>query len=434
MITDTDRPPGRAQPPAAPARRAVVTGIGALAPTGVGTDPVWAAALEGAGVIGPLSRYDPAGTPLRLAGQIDGFDPSRHLPGGIVAQTDRFTQLALAASDMALEDASLDPADLPPYAFGVVTASCAGGVEFGQREIQRLWSRGPSYVGPYQSIAWFYAATTGQISIRHGLRGPSGVLVTDEAGGLDAVAYAAREIGRGAAAMLAGGAEAPLSPFSMACQYGHGLLSRATDPAHAYLPLTGAACGFVPAEGGAMVVLEEESAALARGAAPRAEVLGHAQTFTGALRFDDRGAQGLAAAARMALAEAGRAPGDVDVVFADALGTPDADLAEAEALRLLFGPALGSVPVTAPKAGLGRAYSGAAALDIALAVLSLEHGTVPPTPYARTALPGLDLVTGRARDLHPRTALLLARGLSGGNSALVLGRTATPRTTNGRNP
>ncbi|MFE0173499.1 beta-ketoacyl synthase N-terminal-like domain-containing protein [Streptomyces sp. NPDC059002] len=405
-------------------RRTVITGVGAIAPTGIGIDLVWKAAREGLCVIGPLTRYDPRGTPLALAGEIKGFEPLHHLEGRIVAQTDRFTHLALAASDMALRDAGLSPGELPPYAFGVVTASCAGGVEFGQQEIQRLWSKGPRHVGPYQSIAWFYAASTGQISLRHGLKGPSGVLVTDEAGGLDAVAYARREIGRGAAAMLAGGAEAPLSPFSMACQFGHGLLSAERRPGRGYLPFTAQAPGFVPAEGGAMLVVEEAGAAAARGAEPQAEVLGHGTTFTGARRFD-RSADGLAAAARIALAEAGLGPREVDVVFADALGVPEADAAEVAALRSVFGSRLPAVPVTAPKSGTGRAYSGAAALDVAVAVHCLRHGVIPPTPRVGAtdpALHDLNLVTGRARTVPVRTALLLARGLAGNNSALVLGR------------
>lgn len=406
------------------ARRPVITGVGALAPTGIGADIVGKAAREGLSGIGSLTRYPAEGTPLSLAGEIPDFDPLQHLEGPVVAQTDRFTQLALVASDMALEDAGLTPADTAPYSFGVVTASCAGGVEFGQKEIERLWSRGPSHVGPYQSIAWFYAASTGQISIRHGLKGPSAVLVTDEAGGLDALGCAGREIARGAAAMLAGGAEAPLSPFSMACQFGHGLLSGARDPERAYLPFTRAASGFVPAEGGAMLVVEEERAARARGAVPRAVVLGHGSAFSGMLRFD-RSAEALAAAARTALAEARLSPAAVDVVFADALGVPEADAAEVRALRLLFGARRAEeVPVTAPKTGTGRAYSGAGALDVALAVLCLEQGLVPPAPHldgAEPALP-LNLVTGRARPLRPRTALLLARGLSGSCSALVLQR------------
>lgn len=403
--------------------RAVITGLGALAPTGVGAEPVWRAALQGTRAIGPLTRYCPDHTPLALAGEIPHFDPLDHLERRIVTQTDRFTHIALTAADQALRDAALDPSGLPPYAFGVVTASGAGGVEFGQRELQALWGRGPGHVGPYQSIAWFYAACTGQISIRHGLKGPGGVLVTDEAGGLDAIGHARRELARGARAMLAGGAEAPLSPFSMACQYGHGLLSRSTDPRRGYLPLTTAAAGFVPAEGGAMVVIEEEGEARERGAVPRARILGHAATFTGSLRFA-LSTEGLVRAVREALAEAERTPQQVDVVFADALGVPEADAAEVRALQQVFGRPSSAPPVTAPKAGLGRAYAGAAALDVVTAVLSLERGVVPPTPLASPPLPGVDLVTGQPRASRPRTALLLARGLSGSNSALVLERVA----------
>lgn len=404
-----------------PGHRAVITGLGALAPTGVGAEAVWQAALRNTRAIGPLTRYPPEGTPLALAGELPDFDPLDHLERRIVTQTDRFTHIALAAADLALRDARLDPSELPPYSFGVVTASGAGGVEFGQRELQALWGQGPGHVGPYQSIAWFYAACTGQVSIRHGLKGPGGVLVTDEAGGLDAIGHARRELARGARAMLAGGAEAPLSPFSMACQYGHGLFSRSSDPKRGYLPLSPVASGFVPAEGGAMVLVEEERAARDRGAVPRARILGHAATFTGALRFA-RSTEGLVRAAREALAEAERTPEQVDVVFADALGVPEADAAEVRALHQVFGRSSAVPPVTAPKAGLGRAYAGAAALDVVTAVRGLQRGLIPPTPLAAEPLPGLDLVVGRPRASRPRTALLLARGLSGGNAALVLER------------
>ncbi|MFI6813001.1 beta-ketoacyl synthase N-terminal-like domain-containing protein [Nonomuraea sp. NPDC050328] len=403
------------------ARTAVITGLGVLAPTGLGAEAYWAATSAGQCAIGPITHYDAGAYPLTVGGQLPGFDVGAHVERRWVVQTDRFTHIALAAAQLALDDAALDPARLPPYGMGVVTASCAGGVDFGQREIQGLWTEGPGAVGPYQSIAWFYAASTGQISIRHGLKGPCGVLVTDEAGGLDALAHAAREIGRGRAAMLAGGAEAPYAPFSLACQYGHGLLSGQRDPSRAYLPFSASAGGFVPAEGGAMLVVEEASAARERGATPRAVIAGHASTFTGAFR-PGPSAEGLARAAALALAEAGRSAADVDVVFADALGTPEADRAEAEALRILFGPRAAAVPVAAPKAGTGRAYAGSAALDTACAVLSMEQGLIPPVPNLTDPAHDLDLVRGTARRADLKTVLILARGLYGGNSALVLTR------------
>ncbi|NEA63742.1 beta-ketoacyl synthase N-terminal-like domain-containing protein [Streptomyces sp. SID12488] len=400
-------------------RRTALTGIGVIAPSGVGADTFWRSALDGRGVLGRLSRYPSDGYPLTVVGEVRDYDPASVIDSRVTVQTDRFTQFALAAADLALEQADLRPDTLPLYSFGAVTASAAGGVEFGQREIERLWSRGPGHVGPYQSIAWFYAASTGQLSIRHGLKGPCGVLVADESGGLDAIAHAARDIRYGATAMLVGGAEAPFAPFSMACQYGHGMLSESQDADHAYLPFGTGARGFTPAEGGAMLVLEEAEAARARGAEPWAHIAGHAGTHTGPLRHE-QSAEGLAKAILGALDEAECAPHDIGVVFADGLGVPAADRAEVKALQDVFGPGLGSVPVTVPKSGFGRAYAGAAAIDVALAALTLRHGLIPPTPYVTSTPYDIDLVTGAPRPTGARAALVLARGIAGGNSALVL--------------
>jgi minimal PKS chain-length factor (CLF/KS beta) len=153
----------------------------------------------------------------------------------------------------------------------------------------------------------------------------------------------------------------------------------------------------------------------------RAEVAGHAATFTGTRDWADS-REGLARAAKAALAEAGCAPEEVDVVFADALGVPAADQAEALAISDALGRRAASVPVTAPKTGFGRAYAAAAALDAAAAVLALEHGVVPPTPNVAEVRHDLDVVTGEARSAPLRTALVLGRGLMGCNAALVLRR------------
>ncbi|MGW4114680.1 beta-ketoacyl synthase N-terminal-like domain-containing protein [Actinosynnema sp. NPDC004786] len=398
---------------------AVVTGLGVIAPSGVGVESFWPAVRAGRVSLGAVRRYEPNPYPVTVVGEVVGFEAEGRVDPRVAVQTDRFTHFALAAADLALRDAGLDPAAVPPFGFGVVTAGYAGGVEFGQREIERLWRGGPDHVGPYQSIAWFYAAAAGQVSIGNGLRGPSSVVVADESGGLDAFAVAAGELRRGAAAMLVGGAEAPFCPYSMCCQLGLDVLSTVDDPATAYLPFTAHAAGFAPAEGGAMLVVEAERAASDRGAAARAVVAGCGATYTGT-GCPDSSAEGLLRAAEDALAEAGLTAGDVDVVFLDAVADPRADAAEALALRLLLGDRADRVPVTAPKAGYGRCYSGAAVLDVATAVLAVEHGVVPPTPGVRDCRFDLDLVTGTAREADLRTALVLSRGRHGGNSALVL--------------
>jgi minimal PKS chain-length factor (CLF/KS beta) len=402
-------------------RRAVVTGIGVVAPNGVGTEAFWKAVQQGGLVLGPVTREGCADLPLKVAGEVDGFDPAATVEERFLVQTDRFSHFAMAAAELALEEAHLSTDPNSPFAIGVVTAAGSGGGEFGQRELQQLWGKGPQFVGPYQSIAWFYAASTGQISIRGGFQGPCGVLANDEAGGLDVFAHARRTIRRGTDAVVAGATEAPLAPYSVVCQLGYRELSLATDPQRAYLPFTAEACGYSPAEGGAMFVVEEEGAARRRGAQVRAVVAGHASTFTGTNGWQ-RSREGLARAAAGALEEAECAPEDVDVVFADALGVPEADQAEALAIADALGPRAATVPVTAPKAGFGRAYSAASALDAAAAVLALEHGVVPPTPNVAEVRHDLDVVTGEARTGPLRTALVLSRGLMGCNSALVLRR------------
>jgi minimal PKS chain-length factor (CLF/KS beta) len=400
-------------------RRAVVTGLGVVAPNGVGSELFWKAVQQGVSVLGPVTREGCGELPLKVAGEVRGFDPAGLIEDRFLVQTDRFTHFAMVASELALEDAQLSADPESPFAIGVVTAAGSGGGEFGQGELQQLWGRGPQFVGPYQSIAWFYAASTGQISIRGGFQGPCGVLANDEAGGLDVFGHARRTVGHGTDAVVAGATEAPLAPYSVVCQLGYRELSLATEPHRAYLPFTADACGYAPAEGGAMFVIEEEEAARRRGAQVRAVVAGHAATFTGTSGWE-RSREGLARAIRGALEEARCTPEDVDVVFADALGVPEADQAEALAIADALGARAATVPVTAPKTGYGRAYSAASALDAAAAVLALEHGVVPPTPNVTEVRHDLDVVTGEARSAPLRTALVLSRGLMGCNSALVL--------------
>lgn len=282
-------------------RRAAITGIGVIAPNGQRPDAYWKSVSEGIGVLDRITREGCGHLPLRVAGEVRSFDATALIEDRFLVQTDRFSHFAMAAAALALDDAGLgsgDPAE--PFSIGVVTAAGSGGGEFGQRELQKLWGQGPRFVGPYQSIAWFYAASTGQISIRSGFKGPCGVVASDEAGGLDSLAHAAGAIRRGTDTMVVGAAEAPLAPYSMVCQLGYPELSTVEDPDLAYRPFTSKACGFVPAEGGALLVVEDGNRARERGVPVRATLAGHAATFTGASRWEES-REGLARAIRGAL-------------------------------------------------------------------------------------------------------------------------------------
>jgi minimal PKS chain-length factor (CLF/KS beta) len=398
--------------------RPAFTGLGVLAANGVGAAAWWRNTLDGVSGIGPVDAYRTAGFPATLAGAVPDFDPVAHVPARLVTQTDRWTQMALAATDWALADAGIEPDRYDPYRLGVVTGSASGGNEFGQREIGRLWQRGPGAVGAYQSIAWFYAASTGQISIKNGLKGPCGVLVTEQAAGLDALGQARRMLRDDADVVLAGGTEAALSPYAWVCQQTNGWLSTAREPAGAYAPFDVAACGYVPGEGGALLVVEHPDAARRRGAPVLGYLDGYAATFDPAVhtgRTDN-----LRRCIDAALADARCAPVDVDVVFADALAVPDRDLAEARALAEVFGP--GGAPVTAPKSMTGRLYSGGGALDVAAALLALRDQVIPPTTGVARLDPRypIDLVRDAARPARLRRALVVARGGGGFNAAVVL--------------
>ncbi|MFJ9545955.1 ketosynthase chain-length factor [Streptomyces erythrochromogenes] len=400
---------------------AVITGMGVIAPTGLGADSHWRRTLAGRAAIGRISHFDAGRYPSRLAGEIAGFDPREHgIPGRLLPQTDHMTRLSLVAAEWAIKDAGVDLAAMPEYGVGVVTASSAGGFAFGHRELHNLWSKGPEHVSAYQSFAWFYAVNTGQISIRHGLRGPGGVVVTEQAGGLDALAKARRHLRDGVPMVIAGGVDGSPSPWGWVAQLAGGRISTADDPGRAYLPFDEDAAGHVPGEGGALFVLETPESARARGVRSwYAEIAGQASTFDPAPGSGRPST--LRRAAELALDEAGLEPGDIDVVFADAAGTPDLDRAEAQAVRELFGPQ--GVPVTAPKTMTGRLGAGGAALDLATAVLSIRDGVIPPTANVRRPVAeyGIDLVR-TPRHVPVSAALVLARGHGGFNAAAAVTR------------
>ncbi|WP_037890172.1 ketosynthase chain-length factor [Streptomyces sp. NRRL S-87] len=399
-----------------PAAEVVVTGIGVVAPNGLDAGAWWRALLAGANGIRPINRFDASGYPVRIAGEITGFVDEDHIPSRLLPSTDRVTRLGLVAAKEALEDSGADPAALSGYGAGVITASAAGGTEFGQRGLEALWGKGTKYVSAYQSFAWFHAANTAQISIRHALRGPGTALVSEQAGGIDAIARARREIRKGVSLMVTGGIDSALCPWGWAAHLADGRMTTVPDPDRAYLPFDEAAGGHVVGEGGALLVLEDAAAAAARGATGYGVVAGCAATFDGGPDLPR-----LREAAELALADARLAPHEVDVVFADAAGEPAADRVEAAALEALFGPY--GVPVTAPKSMTGRLGAGGSSLDVAAALFALREGVVPPTTGTVRAAADyrLDLVTGAPRQLPGlRTALVLARGRGGFNSAAVV--------------
>ncbi|ONI87902.1 ketosynthase chain-length factor [Actinosynnema sp. ALI-1.44] len=396
---------------------AVITGIGVVAPSGRTTGEHWATVCAGESRVGPITLFDPSRYRTRTAGEVKDFDVMGDVDGRLLVQTDRWTWMGFDAAAKALADARLDLSAVDPYDFAVVQASSSGGNHFGQGELQKLWSKPDRRVGVYQSIAWFYAATTGQLSIRHQAKGPSNVLVSESAGGLDCLQHAARLVSRGTPIVLTGGLEAPLSPYALTCQLASGRLS----PVDEYRPFDAAASGYVPGEGGAVFVVEDLEHARARGVPViYAEIAGWGSTHDGT-HAGAPSARQYGRAMKLALDRAATRADEVDVVIPDALGIPAYDRAEAEAIKDVFG----SVAVTTHKSLTGRMYQGGAALDAVTAVLAMRNNTVPVSTGVSEPADGCEL------DFVPSTTesavdnvLIGARGFDGYNSSVVLRRVA----------
>jgi act minimal PKS chain-length factor (CLF/KS beta) len=249
------------------------------------------------------------------------------------------------------------------------------------------------------------------------MKGPAGVVVSEGAGGLDAVAHARRQIRKGTSLIVTGALDASICPWGWVAQLSTGKLSTSDEPARAYLPFDRDCRGYVPGEGGAILITEDADAARARGARSYGEIAGHGSTMDP--RPGSGREPGLRKAIELALADAGADPGDIDVVFADGAGDPEPDRIEAEAITAVFGAR--AVPVTVPKTMTGRLYSGAAPLDLAAAFLAIRDKVIPPTVHVDPCPDYLlDLVLDQPRPAPVRSALVLARGSGGFNSAMVV--------------
>lgn len=396
-------------------RPVVVVGTGLVLPGAHTEDQLWSLLTSGDTATAPVDRFPTDGYTARHAGVVAEAELSC-LPRRLRKQMDRFAQLSIVAARQALENAGF--ADVPePERAGVYVGNMFGGWQITEPSLRDLCQHGYGGVSPYVATSWFPTAPQGQISIDRGLKGFSKTVATDTASAAVAVGYAARAIAEGRAdLMLAGGAEAPVTPYTYTfCQ-----TSGRMTPGE-YLPFSTQADGFRVAEGAVILVLEAEEVARARGARILARIAGFA---TGHVRsgqvFDEQGARALARVGRLALVEAGVAPAELDYVGLDAQGTLVADRAEAAALAELLGGATDRVPCTSAKPATGHLLGAAAAVDVLVALLAMRHDAIAPMQTPADAAGALDLVCDVPRSRPVSTALLNARGADGTTAALVL--------------
>jgi 3-oxoacyl-[acyl-carrier-protein] synthase II len=408
-------------------RRVVVTGMGVISPVGLDVASVWASVVAGRSGIGPITLFDTSDLDVKIGGEAHGFDPLRWVDEKEARRNDRFTLFALAAAQDALAQSRLVVDEHIADRVGVITGSGIGGIWTYTRELEVLNSRGPKAISPFLIPAITIDAPAVQLALRTGARGPNLGIASTCASGADALGLAFGLIRSGqAVAMLAGGFEAALTRVAVAAFSKMRALSRRNEaPEAASRPFDASRDGFVLSEGGALLVLEELTHALDRGAEPLAELVSYAAT-SDALHVAAPSASGAGAARclELALEWAGLTPSEVSYVNAHGTGTPAGDPAEVKAIRKALGASAGSVPVSSTKSMTGHLIGGAGPLEAVLCVQAIRHGVIPPTINLTTPDPecDLDLVPGAARKADVRTALSLSFGFGGHNAALVLQR------------
>lgn len=407
-------------------RRVVVTGIGAVTPIGHGADGLWEGVLRHRSAVRAIDRFDPSPFPSRIAAQIDDLDPRDLLDPRRARRLDRFSQLAVVASRMAVEQARLPAPNGLAASAGVFIGSALGGVAFGEEQHERYVSDGPRRVAPTLALAVFGGAGASNVALDLGLTGPAVGNANSCASGTVAIGQAFHAIRDGELEIaLAGGAEAPLAPLTFGAFALINVLSRRNDePAAASRPFDRQRDGFVMGEGSAVLFLEERRRAERRGANILAEVRGYGATNDAfhmtAPRPDGREA---GRAVRLALADAGVPAEAIDYVNAHGSSTPLNELAEARALHVALGPHADSVPVSGTKGLYGHPLGASGAIEAAITALALARGLLPGTCNLVDPDPEFGLAILReARPAQPRLALSTSFGFGGMNAALVLAR------------
>src|SRR3954454_15458622 len=407
-------------------KRVVVTGLGAVTPLGNDATSSWEAAVAGRSGIDWITSFDPGDSPVRIAGEVKGFDPTGLGDPRELRRLDRYVLLSLGAAREAVADARLD-GHYEPGRVGILFGSAIGGFLGIMEQHDVLRERGARRVSPTFIPSVLVDAASGQLAISLGYRGPNYAPVSACATGSHAIGEAAELIRRGDAdAVLAGGSEACLHPLILAGFVSmRGLVEEDEHPPRASRPFDATRAGFVMGEGACVLVLEELEAARARGATIYAEILGYgASNDAHHMAQPDPDSTGVKEMMRSALSRAGVAPERVGYVNAHGTSTPQGDLAETRAIREVFGKHAYELAVSSTKSVTGHCFGAAGAVEAMMCVLALHEGVLPPTMNYETPDPDCDLdyVPNEARRTQVEVALSNAMGLGGHNGCVLFGR------------
>ncbi|MFN8652377.1 MAG: beta-ketoacyl-ACP synthase II [Gemmatimonadales bacterium] len=408
-------------------RRVVITGIGAVTPIGTGKDGLWDGLQARRSAVGPVTRFDPSPFRSRIAAEIPDFRPGDFLEDRRLKRLDRFGQLSIAAAKLALADGELDLAKEDRDQVGAMMGTALGGVAYAEEQYPRYMKGGPREVDPTLALTVFAGAGSCNLAIEFGITGPNSTNGMSCASGTIAIGDGFRAIQRGEAdVMLAGGSEAPLAPLC----YGAFAIIRAMStrndaPAAASRPFDAGRDGFVMAEGAAVLLLEERSRALARGARIYAEITGYGLTNDAHHMTVPRpDGQQAARAMRLALREAHITPGEVGYINAHGSSTPLNDPTESGAIRQVFDGHATTIPISGTKGYYGHALGASGAFEAAICALASANRWLPPTVNLEHPDPACDLsyLAGEGVTADPEYILSNSFGFGGINACLVFRR------------
>ena len=407
-------------------RRIAITGIGVVTPTGIGCDAMWTSLSRGVSGISEIEHFDASEYSTRFAGYVRDFDATTVIDKKELRRMSRFQQFAMVAAEEAMRDAGLTQIDEETaLRAGCIIGSGIGGLGTMEEQNAILLERGPSRISPFLVPMMIVDLAAGHVSIRHGLKGINYAPVSACATGSHAIGEAGEAIRRGDADIIvAGGFDAGVTPLGVAgFAAARALSTRNDDPAGASRPWDAGRDGFVIAEGGGLLVLEDWDHALARGAHIRAELVGYGATADAYhITAPAPDGNGAIRAMKQAIAQAGLGSEDVDYINAHGTSTEVGDLAETNAIKAVFGA---DAPlVSSTKSMMGHMLGGAGAAEAAVCILAMENGLVPPTINLTDPDPACDLdyVANVARELPLGVTMSNSFGFGGHNATLILKR------------
>ncbi len=406
-----------------------MTGAGIVSPLGIGTEANWEALCAGRSGISTITRFDASQFSARIAGEVKDFDPLRFIDKKDVKKMDVFIQLAIAASQFAMEDAKLTIAPDIATRAGVFIASGIGGFSTIEREHKALLEGGPRRISPFFIPATIINLAAGQVSIRFGAKGPNSATCTACSASAHAIGDAFEIIKRDDAdIMIAGGSESAITPMGVGGFAAMRALStRNDDPQTASRPFDKDREGFVMGEGAGVIVLEELEFAKRRGAPIYAELVGYGMTADAFhITAPSEDGDGAARVMEMAIKRAGITPAQVDYVNAHGTSTPYNDKLETMAIKRVFGEHAYKVAISSTKSMTGHLLGAAGGVEAAIAVLAIRHQVIPPTINYETPDPDCDLdyVPNTKREAKIDYVLSNSFGFGGTNAALLFKRFA----------